>query len=73
LDRHVEGGDWRDGDALPLPTGKGVRVPIHQCRIKLDQLQEVGHALTKFGPTCDSAVDEQRFADELQQRHPRIE
>ena len=86
LDRHVEGrhrlvGDdeprvererARDADPLALAAGERVRVALHVLRPQADQPQQLDHAV---GPLLRRAhaVHQERLADDVEERHPRVE
>jgi hypothetical protein len=64
----------RSGDAnsLSLPTAKRVGKPIHILRAQTNQLQQLGNAGHPL-VTASDAVHEQRFANDIENRHPRIQ
>ena len=84
LDRDVEGGDRlvgddKDGvegdrprnvDALPLPTGKLVRLPPCETRVKARDAEEVGHAVLEVFRLI---VDDERLGYELADAHTRVQ
>ena len=62
----------RDADALALAAAEGVREAAHVLRAQPDPAQQIGHPLLAL-PAVRHAVDQQRLADEVEQRHARIE
>ncbi len=86
LDRHVERRDRlvadhelrlererpRDADPLALPAGELVRIPVDHVGVEPDRLQQLGDARLALRLRPD-AVDLQRLADDVADRHPRVE
>jgi hypothetical protein len=68
----MEGERACDADALALAPAEGVGKPPHVLGPQADAAQEIRHALFTLPPVLH-AVDEQRLADEIEQRHARIE
>ena len=61
-----------DGDALALAAGKFVRVAAHLLRRQPDAAEQRGDAVLDLAAARD-AVDDERLADELADRHARVE
>ena len=61
-----------DADALALPAGELVRVASGVKRLHSHGLEQVCHPLIDFLALGDS-MDEQRLADDLADRHARVE
>ena len=61
-----------DADALSLAAAEGVREAAHVLGPQPDAAQEIRHALFTLVATLH-AVDQQRLADDIEQRHARIE
>ena len=61
-----------DADALALAAAEGMGEPPHVLGPEPDAAQEIGHALLALAP-APHAVDQQRLADEVEQRHAGIE
>src|SRR5437773_890383 len=56
---------------LALAAAERVREAPHVLRAQPDAAQEIGHAVFTLAP-APHAVDEQRLADEVEQRHSWI-
>ena len=86
LDRHVERGDGlvrddqagiegkraRDADALALAAGERVRIAPHVFRPQAHEAKQLDDAVGPFLGVAD-AVDEQGLADDVEQRHARVQ
>jgi hypothetical protein len=68
----MQGQRARDADALPLAAAEGVGEAPHVLGSKAHASQQVGNPLLTL-PSTLHAVDEQRLADEVEQRHAWIE
>jgi len=87
LDADVEGADrlvtdyepWLDGegagntDALPLASAELVGESVRDVGSETDALQEFGDTGLPGGLRIPQSVDDQRFANALSHRHPRIQ
>ncbi len=62
-----------DGDPLALTTAESMRIPVHGTGIQTHHAQQLRHPLLQLGPPLHHAVDQQWFADDLQQVHARIQ
>jgi len=62
----------RDGDALPLPAGKLMRVFLHEPRREADQLHQLGHTRRDFRVRADG-VRMQRLGERRIDGHAGIE
>ena len=69
LDRQRAG----DADALALPAAEFMRIPLRVNRVEADRLQQFGDAFLPRGFAVGQFVDVQRLADDLLDRHARIE
>src|SRR5581483_4783031 len=62
----------RDPDALPLPAGELVRIPVREVGVEADRLEQVADAALAVAAR-PLAVDEHRLLDDLPDRHARVE
>jgi hypothetical protein len=76
----VDGEGAGDADALALPAGEFVRIPVVLVRVEANRLDQFQHAVPAclssgfpLGPLGRQAVDLQGFRDGLADRHARVE
>src|SRR5581483_10463350 len=62
----------REPDALPLPAGELVRIPVREVGVEADRLEQVADAALAVAAR-PLAVDEHRLLDDLPDRHARVE
>ena len=58
--------------ALALAAAEGVREAAHELRPQPDQPQQLLDAIDSLLPAAD-AIDQQRLADDVEDRHARVE
>jgi len=63
----------RDADALALPAGKFMRITLRINRVEADVLKQFKNPFLPRGLAVGQFVDVQRLADDLLDRHARIE
>src|SRR5262249_52278906 len=87
LDRRVERGDrlvgndelraagdrTGDADALALPSGELVRVPVERRRVETDVPDQPRGRLVPLGARSSDPMDVERLADERPHGHARVE
>ena len=77
LVRYHEAGVERQGPGdhhpLPLAAGEGVRVAVGGIARQADQAQQVDHLVARLLPAPDQPVHDQRFRDDVEDAHPRVQ
>ena len=63
----------RDADALSLAAAEFMRIPLRIDRVEPHVLEQLKNALLPRGFAVGQLVDVQRLADDLLDRHARVE
>ena len=62
-----------DADALALPAGELVRIPVHVAGVEADELEQILDRPVPPALRHGIGVDAERLADDLADAHPRVQ